>query len=178
MSGAQWLRAWFPSRTSRSAAEALLTTVVSVARQPSLYGEGRVADTMAGRLEMVYAHAALALACLRRDPTMAVEAQLFTDGLFRHLDAGLREAGIGDLSVPKHMKRLAQAFYGRVQAYSAPLAARDGAALQAALERNVFAGEPNPCAAELAQYLLACARLQADVPAGELVRLDRWAPLG
>jgi cytochrome b pre-mRNA-processing protein 3 len=130
---------------------------------------------MDGRLELVYAHAALVLMSLRRDPDMAVVAQLFTDGLFRHLDAGLREAGIGDLSVPKHMKRLAQAFYGRVQAYQGAVAAQDVAALRVALERNVFGGAPQPFAADLAQYLIASAKVQAQVPAAELSRFDRWA---
>jgi cytochrome b pre-mRNA-processing protein 3 len=49
--------------------------------------------------------------------------------------------GVGDLSVPKHMQRVGEAFYGRAQAYRAALA-RDGEqALVEVLERNIYGQE-------------------------------------
>jgi cytochrome b pre-mRNA-processing protein 3 len=57
------------------------------------------------------------------------------------MDANLREMGIGDLAVPKHMKRIGEAFYGRAAAYDTGLDADDDAALAEALLRNVLAGD-------------------------------------
>jgi cytochrome b pre-mRNA-processing protein 3 len=64
--------------------------------------------------------------------------------------------GIGDLSVPKHMQRVGEAFYGRARAYRAGLA-RDGQqALVEALERNIYGQEGaanRAAAARLAVYM-------------------------
>ena len=52
------------------------------------------------------------------------------------MDGQLRQSGVGDLVVGKHMGRLMQALGGRLGAYRDALA-QDDAALAAALERNV-----------------------------------------
>jgi hypothetical protein len=44
-------------------------------------------------------------------------AQDLADSIFRSLDAALREKGVGDLSVPRHMKTFAAIFLGRAAAY-------------------------------------------------------------
>ena len=49
------------------------------------------------------------------------------------MDDNLREMGVGDLAVPKQMRRMGEAFYGRAQAYRAALAAADDQALVATL---------------------------------------------
>ena len=56
--------------------------------------------------------------------------------------------GTGDLSVGREVKRMAQAFYGRIAAYENGLAAGDSV-LQRALARNLFGTAP-PSAAQLA----------------------------
>jgi cytochrome b pre-mRNA-processing protein 3 len=63
--------------------------------------------------------------------------------MFADFDRALREMGTGDLSVGKHVKRMARAFYGRIQAYEEGLAG-DDSALGAALARNVFGTVPQP----------------------------------
>ena len=54
-------------------------------------------------------------------------------GLFDHfwqdMDHNLREMGVGDLAVPKRMRSLGEAFYGRAGAYRAALAEDDPRAL-------------------------------------------------
>ena len=63
------------------------------------------------------------------------------------MDDNLREMGISDLKVPKEMRRMGEAFYGRSQAYLAalPAAMADGQrrALETALNRNVYGGAPS-----------------------------------
>jgi cytochrome b pre-mRNA-processing protein 3 len=71
--------------------------------------------------------------------------------LFQHVDHGLRELGVGDVAVPKRMKRIAQNFYGRVTASAEPLDQGDQAALAAALDRNI----PGVASARLVPYLVA-----------------------
>jgi cytochrome b pre-mRNA-processing protein 3 len=70
------------------------------------------------------------------------------------MDHNLREMGIGDLAVPKEMRRMGEAYYGRAQAYRAALAG-DGPALADALKRNIYAGSPqaNAAAPRLAAYM-------------------------
>lgn len=146
------MRLW-PFRSSQAAIDAdkLLACVAQASRRAEFYGAGRIADTLDGRFELMALHAVLALRRLRQDPAQTRLGQLFTDKLFRHLDAGLREAGVGDLSVPKRMHKMAAAFYGRLNAYD--LALQSGrAALEAALTRNALAGAPD-FAAALAGYV-------------------------
>ena len=45
------------------------------------------------------------------------------DRFCQDMDDNLREMGVGDLTVPKEMRRMGEAFYGRAQAYRAALAA-------------------------------------------------------
>ena len=78
-----------------------------------------------------------------------VGQQLF-DRFCRDIDDNFREMGVGDLTVPKEMQTVAEAFYGRAKAYESALAGRRAAALEAAVARNVFgvdraaAGRPPP----------------------------------
>jgi cytochrome b pre-mRNA-processing protein 3 len=158
-------------------AERLLGAVAQAARAPALYGEGRVPDTLDGRLEAMFLHAALALMRLRAAPEAGGLAQAFADLLFRHLDEGLRETGVGDLSVPKTMKRIAGRFYGRLQAYDGALAEAGEAALVDALARNVFNAAPQdaPFAATLAAYVRRQQTALAAAPAEGLLDAATWA---
>ena len=94
-----------PSR-ARTDADQLLHQVTTASRNAALFGEGRVPDTLDGRFEVVALHAALALVRLRQAPEAEALAQAFVDALFRHLDSGLREDGVGDLAVPKRVLKL------------------------------------------------------------------------
>ncbi len=51
-------------------------------------------------------------------------SQELVDAVFAHLDANLRELGVGDMGVGKRMKKIAAAFYGRAHSYDTALAAR------------------------------------------------------
>lgn len=133
--------------------EGLHEQIVAAARQPVFYLDYGVTDTFEGRFELMIALAGVALSRLNaaEAPGPAV-AQDLVDTIFRHLDLGLREMGVGDLAVPKRIKKLAEAFLGRAAAYDA--AARAGGdALALALSRNIFDEKHDGRA--LAQYLSA-----------------------
>ncbi|MDX2277041.1 MAG: ubiquinol-cytochrome C chaperone family protein [Hyphomonadaceae bacterium] len=149
----------------------VLRALIQAARQPGFYGPGRVADTLEGRLELIHLHGALALARLKAEPSLEPLAQDVVDRLFRHLDSGLREAGVGDTSVPKRMRKIAGDFYGRAEAYAAGMAA---GALAPALGRNMLGAQDAPFAQALASYAAeAAARLNA-APASALFESSTW----
>ncbi|MGL4441156.1 MAG: ubiquinol-cytochrome C chaperone family protein [Bosea sp. (in: a-proteobacteria)] len=134
---------------------ALYTRTANASRAPWLYVQGGVPDTVEGRLDALTLHALIVMRRLKALPDPAPEvAQEFVDVLFQHIDHGLRELGVGDVVVPKRMKKIAQNFYGRVRAYTGPLDDADDAGLQAALGRNI----PGAASGMLATYLMASER--------------------
>ncbi len=140
----------------------LYLAVVAASRQPALYADLRVPDTFEGRFESLSLHAILTLRRLQRceapGPAMA---QHLVDTVFKHFDRTLREMGVGDTTVPKRMKTMAEAFGGRSAAYDAAL--RGGReTLVEALARNVYAGERDAVA--LADYVEAATAALAMTP--------------
>lgn len=153
-------------------AEKLLEAVNQASRRADFFGENKTPDTLDGRFEMLTLHAALALIRLQAAPEAAPLAQSFTDKLFRSIDAGLREAGVSDTSVPKRMHKLAASFYGRLDAYAAGLA--DRAAFETALARNVWRAEAHPYAGALAAYAQRVAEAQREAPVAALLEITGW----
>lgn len=144
------------AKATDEAAEALLFAVSEAARDPELYGPGRASDAFQSRLEMLMAHAALAMIRLKQSPESERLSQIFADRFFKHIEYGLREFGVGDLTVPKKMKKLAGAFYGRVNAYAEALALEAPLeALPAALARNALGPDEAGFAPALAAILRA-----------------------
>lgn len=151
---------FFPrSRRDMDNAASLYGAIVAQARSPALYAEIGVPDNIGGRFEMVVLHAILLIQRLEMgDGSNRAVGQRVFDHFCRDMDSALREMGIGDLSVPKHMRRVGEAYFGRVAAYQPGLSARDTAALAEAIERTVFGGASTSSSAKsLAGYVLAAA---------------------
>jgi cytochrome b pre-mRNA-processing protein 3 len=118
--------------------DALYAEIVAAARQTRPYAQWGVPDTPLGRFEMMSLNMFLFLHRARgADGRLSVVAQEIVDTFFREMDHSLRELGIGDLGVPKRMKKLARMFYGRAKSYGEALEAGDRAALAEALARNI-----------------------------------------
>jgi cytochrome b pre-mRNA-processing protein 3 len=148
----------FPRVPRQDTIHALYGAIVAQARSPVFYRGYGVPDTVTGRLEMIMIHAFLFSRRARnRTETMRRLGQGVFDRFCDDMDANLREMGIGDLAVPKHMQRIGEAFYGRAAAYDAALAAPQDSALAQALIRNVFAEAPQDPerAQRLAAYIKA-----------------------
>jgi cytochrome b pre-mRNA-processing protein 3 len=120
---------------------ALYGAIVAQARSPAFYMSYGVADSVEGRFDLIVLHLVLLLARLDRGEgaERGVGQELF-DVFCRDLDANLREMGVGDLAVPKRMRRFGEAFYGRQAAYLAAITAPGERELEMALARNIFAG--------------------------------------
>jgi cytochrome b pre-mRNA-processing protein 3 len=152
-------------------AATLYGAIVAQARNPIFYEELGVPDTVSGRFEMVVLHVVLVLEQLEdRD----VGQRIF-DLYCKDMDQSLRELGVGDLGVPKRMKKMAEAFYGRSAAYRSALSARDSHGLATAIARNVFDHAEAP-ARLVSAYAIASANLLAGM--NPLVETLRFAPVG
>lgn len=144
---------FFRRASNRKLIERLHGEIVAAARNRVLFAEYGIEDSFEGRFESVALHAVLVLRRLNAMGRPAPEmAQDLADALFRHFETALREIGVGDISVPKRMKTIAEAFAGRGAAYDAALRT-DAAALAAALARNVYSGRSDP--SRLARYVEA-----------------------
>ena len=120
------------------AARVLYQAIVEQARDPAFYREGGVPDSLDGRFELVVLHSFLVMRRLKQEgPAGAELSQKLFDVLFRNLDENLREMGVGDMGVGKRIKKMGQAFYGRVSAYEAGLE-DGGSSLVEALGRNLL----------------------------------------
>jgi cytochrome b pre-mRNA-processing protein 3 len=107
---------------------------------PDFYEEFGIADSVDGRFELIVLHLALVTRRLGRDAEGAALSRALVDRFGRDMDDNLREMGVGDVTVPKKMKRMFEALYGRTRIYQRALNETGSQALEAALARNVFGG--------------------------------------
>jgi len=165
---AGWWRRWF-GRDDGRALLPLYRAVVAAARRPVWYCAGGVPDTKEGRFDMVAAILSLVLLRLEaegeagRVPAARL-AELFVDDM----DGQLREEGIGDIVVGKHVGRMMGALGGRLGAFREGLSGGD---LLPAIHRNLFRGREAPpgAAAVLRDGLVALEATLAATPASELL---------
>ncbi len=123
----------------RKAYEPLYRAIVALARDPAWYRDGQVPDTIDGRFDMVAAVTALVLLRLEAEGEAAREASaLLTETFVADMDACLRQIGIGDYVVGKHIGRLMGALGGRLGA----LREAQDRGLEAFTIRNVFHDAP------------------------------------
>ena len=149
------LQRLFAPRPAHGAGRALYDAAARQARRPEFYRALGAADTVEGRFEIYSLHVALLLLRLKGQGQIAaaVSQDLF-DVYVRALDDALRELGVSDVKVGRNMKKLGEAFYGRLQALGDAIAKLpDPAELQAILQRTVLENRPAPGAELLAAYV-------------------------
>ena len=151
------LKRLFKQRPAQVAGQALYAATVAQARNPALYVDYGAPDTPEGRFEVYSLHIYLVLQRLKEQGPQAAEvAQALFDTYLSALDNSLREMAVGDLAVGKRMRKLGEAFYGRVNAYEKAFAALpDRTELEALIARTVHAGAETPRPAPFADYVLA-----------------------
>ena len=131
-------------------------SLVARARNPALYRDLGVPDTINGRFDMMVMHVFLLSHRLKDagDECRELSQGLF-DAFLLDMDRGMREEGVGDTSVPKKLKKMTQVYYGRLRAYEKPLEERNKSAIAEIINRNIFTDEHNDeCANALAGYML------------------------
>ncbi|MBA4755754.1 MAG: ubiquinol-cytochrome C chaperone [Sphingobium sp.] len=117
----------------------LYNVIVAQGRQPHWYIDGAVPDTLDGRFDMIVA--VLAQVLMRLEQQGATQESVWLTELFvDDMDGQLRQEGIGDVVVGKHIGRMVSALGGRISAYRAALAGK--ADMADALRRNLYRGAP------------------------------------
>jgi cytochrome b pre-mRNA-processing protein 3 len=122
----------------------LYNAVVARGREAHWYLAGAVPDTVDGRFDMIAAVLCAVLLRLEDEPAGAAGAAHLAERFVDDMDGQLREMGIGDITVGKHVGRMMSMLGGRLGAYRDGFAAED---IDEALVRNVYRGEvPAPAA--------------------------------
>ena len=96
----------------------LYGAIVAQARVRAFYQCYGVPDSVNGRFELIVLHAVLLVSRLAREaePGRLIGQAVF-DQFCDDMDANLREMGVGDLAVPRQMRGIGEAFYGRQRVY-------------------------------------------------------------
>lgn len=116
------LKSVFKPRPVKLIGDRLYVACVTQSRLPVFYLDYGVDDAIGARFELLTFHVGLVVTRLKSLPAtdprheQAQEtAQALFDSFLLALDSTLREQGVGDLSVPKKMKKLGQVIYTRLK---------------------------------------------------------------
>lgn len=157
-------------------ASMVYAAALSRARSPQFYTENGVPDSFDGRFEMLVLHVFMVMHKMTAGGAQGQEFnQSLFDVMFADMDQTLREMGIGDMGIPKHMKRMMKGFNGRIHTYR-ECVETDGAISEDVLARNLYGTVERPSPAHLRQmkdYIAAClARLDkaeiSDISSGHV----------
>ena len=142
-------------------AKALYAQCLQSARNPVFYQDYALSDTFEARFDLLLLHVFLVIERnLSGDAQRASDLnQAIFDVLFADMDQSMREQGIGDMGIPKRMKKLMKGFNGRMHSLSEALEDfdlnADSRQLATAIARNVYATDTVSASAEsLAAYVL------------------------
>jgi cytochrome b pre-mRNA-processing protein 3 len=131
----------FGRRNVNEAVRPLYNAVVAQGRMPHWYTDGGVPDTIDGRFEMIAAILSLVIARLELESEQRQNVAWLVELFVDDMDGQLREIGIGDMVVGKHVGRMMGALGGRIGAYREGLKA---GTFEAALVRNLYRGAEPP----------------------------------
>ena len=115
---------WFGQTREKATARELYDAAQAAARTPVFYAEYGVPDTIEGRFEMLALHLAVLLDRLGKagEEARGLSPRL-TEQFVIDMDDAMRDRGIGDLTVPKKVKKAAAALYDRHRAYGGAISA-------------------------------------------------------
>lgn len=127
----------FGAQGRRGRYRPLYDSIVQHGRDPRWYREGQVPDTVTGRFDMIAALFAIVVLRLEREGSRAASASaLLTEIFVADMEGSIRQLGIGDLMVGKHLGRMMSALGGRLAAF------RDAEDLSIPVRRNIYHEEP------------------------------------
>jgi cytochrome b pre-mRNA-processing protein 3 len=122
-------------------AEDIYSCALLNTRERFFYERGGVPDTFDGRFDLLLVHIFIIFHLLMagtRFKNKAVLQALF-DRMFDDMDQSLREMGAGDIGVSRQIKRMMDAFNGRMQAYQeAVISDTSEDLIEQALLRNLY----------------------------------------
>jgi len=139
------------------AGQSLYAQAVAQSRQIVFYTDYGVPDEIGARFEILVLHVLMLTDALKSEELQRREtSQALFDALMQALDDTLREQGIGDLSVPKKMKKLGQEVYTRMVRWDEMWEQDAPTDAQADyLRRTLYAGQEEAAALPLWSQALA-----------------------
>lgn len=135
--------------------------LVAQSRQPFFYHELQVEDTLDGRFDIIVLHLFMTLARCEREGAAASQsfARYLSEAFFADMDRSLREMGVTDTGVSIRIRKMGEAYYGRMTAYKEALG--DEKALAEAIRRNVY--RERAVAAEIPVMLAKYVKSSGDI---------------
>jgi cytochrome b pre-mRNA-processing protein 3 len=147
--------ALLPWRRAQSHADELYGAIVARARLPVFYQGFGVPDTLEGRFVVLSLHLFAVLHRLKNRGLQAdALAQALADRFTEDMETVLRELGVGDLAIPKRVRRLAASGAALLQGYEEAL--RSGRTALAGAIASALPGDATAARAaseRLAPYL-------------------------
>lgn len=129
------------------------------ARKPLFYKDYKVPDTLDARFEILALHIILIMQRIlnetpsdKTQPAPQILNQALFDIFFQDLDITLREMGIGDMGIPKRMRRYMTAFNSRIHTLTHAIENNDKNAIENIIAANIYNPTPPP---KEAQNLIA-----------------------
>ncbi len=124
----------------RKQAAIVYPQLMAQAREPWIYRECKVPDTLDGRFEILLLHVFLYLRQVKAYASYKDEYKDFIQAvmefMFDDMDQALREMGVGDMGISKRIRVMGEALFGRFNAYEEAL--EDKNMMIEALVRNVY----------------------------------------
>jgi len=120
----------------------LYERIVLQSREPSFYSFTKIPDTVNGRFELIVLHLFLLLYCFRQNSIATLVSQDLINVMIEDLDRALRQMGIGDLSVGRKVKKMANVIEVRLRTYESALKRGDEALAKVLSE--IFFGSIGP----------------------------------
>jgi cytochrome b pre-mRNA-processing protein 3 len=132
---------FFKKTQIKKIAHILYVKTVEQSRQPYFYVKIGVEDTLDGRFDLICLHMTLVIDRLDQinsEKSLSIRRAL-QEVFFDNMDLTLREMGVGDLSVGKKIKAMAEVFFGRMIAYQKAYRSNDSESdLRKIIQRNIF----------------------------------------
>lgn len=150
----------FKKSKSETIPQQLYGSLMTQAREPFLYANFGVPDTVMGRFDMLALHVYLFARRLRRvdsEVSIALSQDVF-DLFVADVERALRELGIGDTTVPKRKKKMVRSFYGQIEDFDEPLVDKDLKLLSERANIRYLGDAEDPDATGLANYMLEIAK--------------------
>ena len=131
----------FGAGADRNVYRPLYDKVVEIGRDPFWYREGRVPDTIDGRFDMIAAVLTLVLLRIEEEGKETSQASVMIAELFiEDMDGSIRQMGIGDLMVGKHVGKMMGALGGRLSVFRQAIQEKNG--FDAPVRKNIFHDAP------------------------------------
>lgn len=133
-----------PKNPHKENAKAAYKQALLRVRESVFYTDMGVPDNFDGRFDLLLLHVFALVHVVLENHSEDKQGQDFNQALFdvffADMDQTLREMGIGDMGMSKHMKRMMKAFNGRMHIYEEAYCAKDAneKLLFNALRQNVY----------------------------------------